>query len=61
MVLDAVWQIYGKYDGNYLEYLTHSEEPWQKARQNLSPVESSTNAISATDMRKYYSKILKSG
>lgn len=59
-VLDAVWEMYGKkYDGNYLEYLAHSEEPWQKARQNLPPLEASTNVISTGDMREYYSRKLK--
>src|SRR5690349_1985396 len=26
-VLDEVWRVYGKYDANYLEILTHQEDP----------------------------------
>ena len=31
-VLDMVWDVYGKFDGKYLVNLTHTEEPWLKAR-----------------------------
>jgi|ADGO01.1.fsa_nt_gi Uncharacterized phage-associated protein len=32
-LLDEVWRVYGKHDANYLEALTHSEEPWINARR----------------------------
>lgn len=53
-LLDEVWSVYGKYDANYLELLNHSEEPWQNARQNVSPFESSDAVISETDMKRFY-------
>lgn len=53
-LLDAVWAVYGKYDANYLEVLTHSEEPWLAARKNLSPVESSNIIIDPDLMKNYY-------
>lgn len=59
IVLDTVWEVYGKkYEANYLETLTHSEDPWQIARQDLPPYESSTNVISTEEMQKYYERKL---
>ena len=57
--LDQVWSVYGKYDAAYLEYLTHSEEPWQKARAGLEPHIGSENEISLQEMKKFYSAKLK--
>src|SRR5581483_2943647 len=34
-LLDEIWSVYGKFDAAYLEQLTHSELPWQKAREGL--------------------------
>lgn len=55
-VLEEVWKVYGNYDGDYLELLTHSEEPWQKAREGLEIAQSSNNEISIELMREFYSK-----
>ena len=57
--LDSVWKAYGRLDAGYLEMLTHSEKPWQKAREGLQSCESSRNEISLITMKKYYSKRLK--
>ena len=53
-ILDSVWEVYGSYDGKFLEELTHSEDPWKKARRNLSPDALSNNEISLNDMAEYY-------
>lgn len=53
-VLNAVWEVYGKYDADYLELLAHSEDPWIKARNNLLPYQSSTRIISPAIMKNYY-------
>ena len=58
-VLDSVWKVYGKYDANYLEILTHSELPWQEAREGLQGSESSNNEISLDTVKKYYSAKLE--
>lgn len=58
-LLDTVWEVYGKYDADYLEVLNHSEGPWQKARQNVSPFEPSSVVISENDMKQYYDEKLK--
>lgn len=59
-ILDLVWEVYGKYDADYLEVLNHSEAPWQKARQNTSPLKSSNAVISEEEMKRYYGEKLKS-
>lgn len=57
--LDQVWSVYGKRDAAYLEYLSHSEIPWQKAREGLEPHIGSENEISLQDMKEFYSSKLK--
>ena len=57
-VLDQVWEAYGeKYDAEYLEMLSHSEAPWQKAREGIEEAESSSSEISLDEMKKYYSSL----
>src|SRR3989344_3343478 len=51
--LDMIWNVYGKFDGKYLEQLTHNEEPWQIARRDLDPAHPSQNLISDDLMRSY--------
>lgn len=58
-VLDEIWRVYGKYDGSYLEILTHNETPWQEARKSLSDSQSSQNEISKESMQKYYGQKLE--
>jgi uncharacterized phage-associated protein len=57
-VLDSVWKIYGHRPADYLEALTHSELPWQEARENLSPTHPSSNMISTQTMRRFYTDVL---
>ena len=56
--LDHVWSVYGKKDAAYLEYLSHSETPWQKAREGLEPHIGSENEISLKDMKEFYTSKL---
>lgn len=58
-LLNEIWRIYGKHDAQYLELLTHNEEPWQEARQGVGTSESSDNEISLEKMQSYYSNFLK--
>lgn len=53
-VLDEVWDMYGEFDGDDLEVLTHMEEPWIKAREGRSEYEPSTNIISKDMMKNFY-------
>lgn len=53
-VLENIWNVYGKFDGRYLEALTHTEEPWLEARRGLEPSVASQNVISDELMKQYY-------
>ena len=55
--INRVIDYYGDKDSQYLSDLTHSEEPWKKARKGLSPTERGNNEIMAFDMLEYYSSI----
>ena len=57
--LKDVWTVYGKFDAEYLELLSHSEAPWQKARENIEPNIGSENEISSEDMRVFYTAKLQ--
>ncbi|MFH0773619.1 MAG: type II toxin-antitoxin system antitoxin SocA domain-containing protein [bacterium] len=57
--LDEIWRVYGKHNAEYLEELTHNEEPWQVARGEIDGGVSSTNIISHDVMKSYYRKRLK--
>lgn len=58
-ILDDVWQVYGKFDGPYLETLTHQELPWQEARKNVPEYEASSNVISIDLIQDYYTGLYK--
>ena len=59
--LETVWNTYGEFSGHQLEALTHTEDPWIKARGALMPTEPSNNIISVDDMIEYYNKIYDEG
>ncbi len=58
-ILDEVWRVYGKYDADYLELLTHQEDPWVNARNQLEFTDSSNIVISEHSMQAFYSQKLK--
>ena len=49
-----VVNVLGRYTGEQLIELTHSEDPWRNARAGLGPGERSHNEISVPSMRRYY-------
>ncbi|MFB5194271.1 Panacea domain-containing protein [Neobacillus sp. KR4-4] len=49
-VLDQVWEEYGKFDGKFLEELTHQEDPWLYTNRN--------GKIEQNSMQKYFQKLL---
>jgi uncharacterized phage-associated protein len=53
--LEEVWDVYGDFDGRYLEQLTHQEKPWIEARGGCEPFEHCQNEISLTTMKEFYS------
>lgn len=58
-LLDNVWSVYGNLDADYLEMLTHSEAPWQEAREGLQNTDNSENEISLVTMNSFYSQKLE--
>lgn len=53
--LDTIFEAYGKYSGNELENLTHSEEPWKRARNGIASNEPSNNKLDDKVIYEYYS------
>ena len=53
-VLNQVWDVYGQYNANELESITHQEEPWIIARGDLSPLENSYDSIDDRVIFEYY-------
>lgn len=53
-LLNQVMHVYGDYDGNALERLTHSELPWLNARGDSKPLDTVRTIISDKDMFEYY-------
>lgn len=58
-LIEEVWRVYGKCDAEYLEFLTHSELPWQKAREGLDLAELSSKEINTDLMKDFYTKKLE--
>lgn len=56
-ILNSVHFTYNKFNGDQLEMLSHSEDPWIKARGDLEEWEVCTNPIKIEDMVKYYRKL----
>lgn len=56
--IDDIVKEYFPLSAYQLERLTHSEEPWLKARQGLQPDESSNVTIKREWMADYYSQLL---
>lgn len=58
-ILNEVWRVYGKYDADYLELLTHNEDPWIHARNKTEADKASQAVISHSSMFSFYSSLLK--
>lgn len=55
-ILKQVLEVYGDYNGNQLENISHQEDPWKNARKSYSPLESCNEIISEEEMFNYYIK-----
>ena len=55
--LNDIWETFGGYSADELEYMTHQEEPWKNARIGISPIEPSNNKISKKDIFIFYNKL----
>lgn len=56
--LNDVWIKFGKFSADQLEYMTHQEEPWAKARKNISSTMRSNEKISKEDIFNYYNGLI---
>lgn len=54
-LLNNVISIYGKYTGEELERMTHTEDPWRMARKGYSKYERSNIEINDKDIYDFYS------
>lgn len=53
-LLEQVWEIYGSYNGNELESITHQEEPWKKAREGYGALDRCDEVLDDNLIRDYY-------
>ena len=52
--LDEVYKVYGDYNADELEKITHKEMPWRNARKGIPAGAYSRNPILLNDMKEYY-------
>jgi uncharacterized phage-associated protein len=55
--IDKIVDFYGKFDGQQLSDITHSEIPWQRAREGLGVMERGKNPMSLETMAEFYSSL----
>ena len=55
--IDAVLGFYGDKSAQWLSDQTHSEEPWQSAREGLTDSERGDNSIPLDSMAEFYSSL----
>lgn len=55
--VDAVIRFYGKRNPQWLSDLTHSEQPWKRARKGLGTSERGNREITLESMTEYYSSL----
>jgi uncharacterized phage-associated protein len=60
-IIDAVFAHYGTDGGGSLSVRTHREDPWLEARGDLSPNAPSTNVLSQSTIRRYFSRMAAAG
>lgn len=60
LLIDAVLEQYSKYDADYLEYLSHTETPWIKARKNQNNYDDviKFSTIDDKDIKEYYKQAM---
>lgn len=55
--LDKIYETYGVFDADQLEYMTHQELPWINARKGVSKIGNSNNKIDIGDIFNYYNTV----
>ncbi len=57
-ILNYVTENYSKYDGKYLEEMTHNQEPWLFARRGLDPDERNDKTITKQSIANYFINLI---
>ncbi len=52
--LYSIWDVFGIFDGKYLENLTHQEAPWLEARNGYKPGEKCNVVIKKESMKRFF-------
>lgn len=60
-VLEQVWEVYGNYNGNELESITHQEKPWIEAREGYGPLDRCNTRLDDNTIKDYYLERLING
>ena len=58
-LLNEILEKYGSLSAFQLEFLTHSEDPWNIARKGYGELDACNEIIDKKLMREYYSKLLE--
>lgn len=58
-IVEQIYRIYGKLDGDELEQLTHKETPWIKARKGIESWVPSNKKIDFKDLKEFFSNKFK--
>ena len=56
--LEDIWNKFGDFSADELEYMTHHEEPWKNARNGRGVLTRSNEKISKKDIFLYYNKLV---
>lgn len=57
--IGSIYAMYGKFQADELEEMTHNEDPWLNSREGLNEWEPGYNLISLDSMKKYYKNLRK--
>ena len=57
-VLNYVKENFSRYDGKFLEEMTHNQEPWLLSREGLDPDERSDKTISKLAIANYFTNYI---
>lgn len=58
-IVEQIYRIYGKLDGDELEELTHKETPWKNAREGIESWIPSNEKIKFSDMEEFFENKFK--
>ena len=56
--LEDIWDKFGGFSADSLEYMTHHEEPWINARKDRSVSDRSNEKLSKRDIFLYYNRLI---